>query len=338
MKNTLLTLAFASLAALSAKAQDAEMAQAVVNYKFTHLRDTTQKDKPYTEAMVLFLGQTSSVYRSYDKKLQDALMRKQMEQQLAEQRGNSQINIKGSSTRPLTRSEIFQFAAKNKMVRKEPVIMTTYLIEEDMPKINWKITADTASFGSLHCQKATGRFKGRDYTAWFCPDVPFHAGPWKLNGLPGLIVEAYDSKKEVEFKFESLEEVKPSEKPATTEAAAPAPGMGQGGVRMFTIGGDDPNADPNLIALPKEGVRASPKEFANLEEARKKDPQGFAKSQMAAAGMQVAPSGGGGTTNFVSGSSAGGGGGSVRSVSFSAGPGAGGASEINNPLELPEKK
>jgi GLPGLI family protein len=67
------------------------------------------------------------------------------------------------------------------------------------PLIDWKISSDTATFGGLHCQKATGHFKGRDYTAWFCPDLPVHTGPWKLNGLPGVIVDAHDAKNEVVF-------------------------------------------------------------------------------------------------------------------------------------------
>jgi hypothetical protein len=38
--------------------------------------------------MILFVGATSSAYKSYDRKLQEALMKKQVADQMAEQKGN----------------------------------------------------------------------------------------------------------------------------------------------------------------------------------------------------------------------------------------------------------
>lgn len=319
MKKTLLTLIVALPAMFAAKAQKPEMAQAIVHYKFSHIRDTTAKDKPYTENMILFIGQTSSVYKSFDKKTQDALMRKQVEDQMAEQKGSGTMNFKITSSRPTTRAEYYQFASVNKLMRKETLI-TPYLIEETMPAINWKISADTASYGTLHCQKATAHFKGRDYTAWFCPDLPFHTGPWKLNGLPGLIVEAYDTNKEVAFKFDGMEEVVKSDRPATPQPAAMTPGAA-----IIKLNGDESNDDPNLISLPTNAVKTTEKEFANLQAAMKKDPKAF----MAAMG------GGAGNRSFTGGAPMGGGG-PVNSVQINMAPG--GGPVINNPLELPEKK
>ena len=43
------------------------------------------------------------------------------------------------------------------------------------------------------CQKATTTYGGREWTVWYTPDIPVSAGPWKFQGLPGLIMAANDS-------------------------------------------------------------------------------------------------------------------------------------------------
>ncbi|WP_295654796.1 GLPGLI family protein [uncultured Mucilaginibacter sp.] len=307
MKKQLLTLFSCMLVAQAVSAQKPDSAQAMVHYKFTWLRDTTQRDKPYTENMVLFVGQNASVYKSYDKKLQADLMKKQIQEQMASGAHNFNVSSRGESTS----SEYFQFPNENKLIRKES-LMTAYLIEEPFPIIKWKIKADTSTIGNLHCQKAMAHFKGRDYTAWFCSELPYRAGPWKLSGLPGLIVEAYDTKKEVVFKFDGIDPVIKTNKVASAATAAPQPGM-----RMIAIGGDDPNADPNLIALPDNGVKTTEKEFDNLKEAMRKDPNAFIQSAMGGSGMAMKPN-----PNMKT------------DIRISSGP----KTVINNPIELPEKK
>ena len=42
------------------------------------------------------------------------------------------------------------------------------------------------------CHKATANWRGRDWTAWYS-DIPEDAGPWKFQGLPGLILKIEDS-------------------------------------------------------------------------------------------------------------------------------------------------
>ncbi|CAM1350854.1 GLPGLI family protein [Tenacibaculum insulae] len=77
-------------------------------------------------------------------------------------------------------------------------------IKEKKPKINWIITEETKKIGSYLCIKATTEFRGRNYSAWYTPEIAVKYGPWKLQGLPGLILEAYDTKKEVYFYFKSF--------------------------------------------------------------------------------------------------------------------------------------
>ena len=49
------------------------------------------------------------------------------------------------------------------------------------------------------CQKASTTYRGRDYVVWFTPEIPVSHGPWKLRGLPGLIIEASDLTGKYEF-------------------------------------------------------------------------------------------------------------------------------------------
>lgn len=43
------------------------------------------------------------------------------------------------------------------------------------------------------CQKAKCHYHGKEWTAYYATDIPMSEGPWKLCGLPGLILRAYDS-------------------------------------------------------------------------------------------------------------------------------------------------
>jgi len=71
--------------------------------------------------------------------------------------------------------------------------------ENEDYNVRWKITDETKKIGRFDCQKAVGEFRGRTYHAWFAPEVALGFGPWKLNGLPGLILEAYDESDYIYF-------------------------------------------------------------------------------------------------------------------------------------------
>lgn len=75
---------------------------------------------------------------------------------------------------------------------------------ETLQKIEWKITNEQKLIESIKVTKATTHFRGRDYTAWFAPEIPIPLGPWKLNGLPGLIIEVQADDKSLLFLFKSL--------------------------------------------------------------------------------------------------------------------------------------
>jgi GLPGLI family protein len=93
--------------------------------------------------------------------------------------------------------------------------MDAIIVTDKWEKINWEILEETKGIGNYSCKKAIGKFRGRTYTAWFTEEIPVPAGPWKLFGLPGIILEAHDSKmefyavaKEIKINFVGEEEIK----------------------------------------------------------------------------------------------------------------------------------
>jgi GLPGLI family protein len=79
-----------------------------------------------------------------------------------------------------------------------------YFLKAKSPDIQWNITDSTKKIGEFVCTEAKAHFRGRDYIAWFTPDIPVPYGPWKLIGLPGLILQAHDSNNNIYFKAEKL--------------------------------------------------------------------------------------------------------------------------------------
>ncbi|MFY1045202.1 GLPGLI family protein [Chryseobacterium sp. GP-SGM7] len=68
-------------------------------------------------------------------------------------------------------------------------------------KMTWKLLNDTKIDGQYKLQKATTTFGGRNWIAWFSKDVNLNEGPYKFRGLPGLIFEIEDEKKNFIFKL-----------------------------------------------------------------------------------------------------------------------------------------
>lgn len=194
MKTRILLIIFLSGCITSALySQNVEPIIAKVMYKFSHKRDTTNLDNIYTESMILLLSKSSSVYKSYDRSVHDSVLL----EKIKKGGGN---NIEPPSTKLGSGTEIYLYPIEKKAYQQD-FLINKYIYPIDYPTIHWRIVNDTISIAGLKCQKAIGNWKGRTYEVWFCPKIPFSFGPWKLSGLPGLIIKAWDQKKQVMFDF-----------------------------------------------------------------------------------------------------------------------------------------
>ncbi len=91
------------------------------------------------------------------------------------------------------------------------------LSEKDVV-LHWQTGNQLRKIGRFLCRDATIYFRGRQWRVWFTEEIPVPAGPWKLHGLTGLIVEAEDETKSFYFYLEqisqtgSVEMIKPPTK------------------------------------------------------------------------------------------------------------------------------
>ncbi|MCI9053812.1 MAG: GLPGLI family protein [Muribaculaceae bacterium] len=62
--------------------------------------------------------------------------------------------------------------------------------QEETPVIGWRLTDGVETVLGYECRKAECDFRGRHWTVLYAEDIPVMDGPWKLHGLPGLILKA----------------------------------------------------------------------------------------------------------------------------------------------------
>lgn len=68
-----------------------------------------------------------------------------------------------------------------------------FYIKDSLHIMNWTLTSNNKEILGYMCQGATVSYGGRNYTAYFTTEIPNSDGPWRFNGLPGLILEVADS-------------------------------------------------------------------------------------------------------------------------------------------------
>ena len=120
---------------------------------------------------------------------------------------DEQVSIPKSKFQPAIDYAIFRDLQKRKLISHHQLYGSKKQIfeyEEDFPQFEWQLSADTITIQGYVCQKAEADFRGRRWTVWFTPEIPIDGGLWKFNGLPGLILRAYDASEHFYFELQSI--------------------------------------------------------------------------------------------------------------------------------------
>lgn len=213
-------LLFAVLLSLSCFAQDLVVIDTIklkCSYEYKYLLDTTAtSNKKYSRLDILHLqiGSKSSKcfsYRTYQidsisvngdiGEYYENIMRRSYDKGLSKKEMIKKMPKAGMSTR------VYKNYPNGKMTILDNVITEYFQYEDDINPQEWVLHEESAkNILGYKCQKATCKFRGREWTAWFALDIPVSDGPWKFCGLPGLIMEVYDKGEQQYFCINGLQQ------------------------------------------------------------------------------------------------------------------------------------
>lgn len=85
-------------------------------------------------------------------------------------------------------SVVFKDYEKNEFFSKHGVSFKYFVVRDSLTIFNWTIKSKKKHILGFDCQLASMDYRGRKYEAWFTTELPV-GGPWKYDGLPGMILE-----------------------------------------------------------------------------------------------------------------------------------------------------
>lgn len=182
--------------------RDPEPAILEVRYKRTEVYDTLHRDSLFfTDEMMLRIGRTKSMFCNVKRFYQDSLLKANpdvywgmMKAEIDKRNPNVFATLGGHK-----RSFLYRFYKENEVVEEDYFDITPWKYTEVWEKPEWVVTDESKEILGYQCFKALSDYRGRRWIAWFAPEIPVQEGPWKLCGLPGLILEAYDSAHDYTF-------------------------------------------------------------------------------------------------------------------------------------------
>lgn len=178
-------------------------------YDYRYSIDTLGRmdDNMSGDNMLLQIGPSGlSKFSSYKNLSVDSLLMNSTSEQIAAAAYEGKLSTGEFMT-------IYKNYPEGKLTHTEKICMDWFRYDEDMPAIDWELTDSTCTVLGYECSGARCTSGGREWTVFYTEEIPVAEGPWKLHGLPGLIMKASD--KNEQYTFECIGIKSKAERPIT---------------------------------------------------------------------------------------------------------------------------
>jgi GLPGLI family protein len=191
-----------------------DKAQYRFHYEYAWEFDTISLNNTREDLVILQIGQNISKSYSYPSFYYDSLRSspdgeramRQIRQELAISMVETGKPPKGFVSGGIA-NRVYKNYPEGQMTITDRISANQYMYNDELHAQSWHITDSTKTILDYTCQMAVSDFRGRRWIAWFAPDIPISDGPWKFSGLPGLIMEVYDSEYHHRFEMVGIENV-----------------------------------------------------------------------------------------------------------------------------------
>ncbi len=156
-------------------------------------------DDRHEEFFTLLIGENRAFFASTNSLKRDSVLDKsRVTTHNAD--GSITLSIKNGTSIPQTNFHFTIIQSNETIQYFSPVGMSVLTYKVSVIK-NWKLINESKVINTINCKKAEVTFKGRNWLAWYSPEIPLPYGPYKFSGLPGLIVKITDDKGDYDFEL-----------------------------------------------------------------------------------------------------------------------------------------
>lgn len=184
-------------------AQNFDVSQFNVTYEITYTSKPELKQNSKKSFCILQIGEKYSKFCDLNTLRKDSLQYNFTKKQSV---GTAEINAL-LKYKPFY-STILLKSSENQLVYQNNVMAHVYQYEEEKPALKWKLINESKKILNYDCKKATVHYRGRDFIAWYATEIPLNNGPYIFEGLPGLILEVFDSNNKFHFSAMGIDKKK----------------------------------------------------------------------------------------------------------------------------------
>ena len=183
-----------------------ENSQYLITYDYEYVRDASNPEDKRNGITMLQIGKRYNRFMDYNEFRFDSLM-DATAKNLKPYSETGPMMMMALKKRKFRENIVIDKQNNTEIIQRTAGLVQRYQYDEPCPMLKWELAEGDTIIAGYNCKKALTSLWGRDYIAWYAPEVDLPYGPYKFNGLPGLVFMVVDTRDNHKFTLSGLEKV-----------------------------------------------------------------------------------------------------------------------------------